>query len=167
MASIEAKRAEVDRIKENFASAKSAIVVDYRGLSAGEATELRAKFREGGVVYKVFKNSLVRIAINGTEFESLTEALSGPNAIAFGVNDAVVPAKIIKEFAKTHPKLELRCGVVEGTFYDNTKIIEIADLPSKDALIGRFLGSIKAPVSNFAYLLANIIKEKEKEEVTA
>lgn len=166
MASIGAKKVEVDKIKENFSAAKSAILVDYRGLTAGEATELRAKFRENGVVYKVYKNNLVRIAISGTEYESLTEELSGPNAIAFGTTDAVVPAKIVKEFAKTHPKLELKCGVVEGTFYDNKKIVEIADLPSKEVLIGRFLGSIKAPVSNFAYLLANIIKEKEK-EVTA
>lgn len=167
MASIEVKKLEVEKIKENFVNAKSAVVVDYRGLTAGEATELRSKFREHGVVYKVYKNNLVKIAISGTEFESLSDELSGPNAIAFGIHDAVVPAKVIKDFAKTHPKLELRCGVVEGTFYDSKKIVEIADLPSKEALIGRFLGSIKAPVSNFAYLLANIIKEKEKEEITA
>lgn len=166
MATIDAKKVAVEQIKENFDSAKSAVVVDYRGLTAGEATELRAKFRENGVVYKVYKNKLVKIAISGTQFESLSEELAGPNAIAFGTTDAVVPAKVIKEFAKTHPKLELRCGVVEGIFYDNKKILELADLPSKEVLIGRFLGSVKAPVSNFAYLLANIIKEKEK-EVTA
>ncbi len=166
MATIDAKKIAVEQIKEHFESAKSAVVVDYRGLTAGEATELRTKFRENGVVYKVYKNNLVKIAISGTQFESLSEELAGPNAIAFGTTDAVVPAKIIKEFAKIHPKLELRCGVVEGVFYDNKKIIELADLPSKDVLIGRFMGSIKAPISNFAYLLANIIKEKEK-EVTA
>ncbi len=164
MASLESKKATVEMIKENFKEAKSAVVVDYRGLTAEETTDLRAKFREAGVVYKVYKNNLVKIAIKETEFESLSEELVGPNAIAFGIEDAVVPAKVVKEFAKDHPNLELRCGVVEGEFYNLDKMLEIADLPSKEALIGRFMGSIKAPVSNFAYLLANIIKEKEKEE---
>ncbi len=164
MASLESKKATVELIKENFDGAKSAVLVDYRGLTADEATELRAKFREAGVVFKVYKNNLVKIAIKETEFESLTNELVGPNAIAFGVEDAVTPAKVAKEFAKSHPNLELRCGVVEGEFYNLDKMLEIAELPSREELIGRFLGSIKAPVSNFAYLLANIIEEKEKEE---
>lgn len=158
---LEAKKVAVEEIKERFASAKSAVLVDYRGLTVEEVTELRSKFRQAGVEYKVYKNNLVKIAIKDTPFEALAQDLTGPNAIAFGINDAVVPAKIIKDFAKGHKNLELKAGVVEGSYCDFNQIIAIADLPSKEVLIGRFLGSIKAPVSNFAYFLSNLIKEKE------
>lgn len=164
MANIDEKKAQVENIKEAFGNAKSAVIVKYRGLNAAQVTDLRNKFRENGVVYKVFKNNLVKIAIEGTEFESLKDELVGPNGIAFGIDDAVVPAKVAKDFSKTNPMLELTCGVVEGRFYDTAGIIEIAGLPSREELIGRFMGSVKSSISNFAYLLANIIKEKEKGE---
>jgi large subunit ribosomal protein L10 len=157
----DAKKVAVEEIKEKFANAKSAVLVDYRGLTVEEVTELRTKFRQAGVEYKVYKNNLVKIAIKDTPFESLSQDLTGPNAIAFGIEDAVVPAKIIKDFAKGHKKLELKAGVVEGAYCNLEQITQIADLPSKEVLIGRFLGSIKAPVSNFAYFLSNLIKEKE------
>lgn len=158
---LENKKVVVEEIKEKFSSAKSAVLVDYRGLTVEEATELRSKFRAAGVEYKVYKNNLVKLAIKDTEFEALSKDLTGPNAIAFGIEDAVVPAKIVKEFAKTHKNLELKAGVVEGSYCNLEQITEIADLPSKEVLIGRFLGSVKAPVSNFAYFLSNLIKEKE------
>ena len=104
---------------------------------------------------------MVKIAIKDTPFEALSQDLTGPNAIAFGINDAVIPAKIIKDFAKGHKNLELKAGVVEGSYCNLEQMIQIADLPTKEVLIGRFLGSIKAPVSNFAYFLSNLIKEKE------
>lgn len=158
---LDAKKVAVAEIKERFESAKSAVLVDYRGLTVEEVTELRSKFRQAGVEYKVYKNNLVKIAIKDTPFEALSQDLTGPNAIAFGINDAVIPAKIIKDFAKGHKNLELKAGVVEGSYCNLEQIIQIADLPSKEVLIGRFLGSIKAPVSNFAYFLSNLIKEKE------
>lgn len=158
---LDAKKLAVAEIKERFESAKSAVLVDYRGLSVGEVTELRSKFRQAGVEYKVYKNNLVKIAIKDTPFEALSQDLTGPNAIAFGINDAVIPAKIIKDFAKGHKNLELKAGVVEGSYCNLEQMIQIADLPTKEVLIGRFLGSIKAPVSNFAYFLSNLIKEKE------
>ena len=158
---LDAKKLAVAEIKERFESAKSAVLVDYRGLSVGEVTELRSKFRQDGVEYKVYKNNLVKIAIKDTPFEALSQDLTGPNAIAFGINDAVIPAKIIKDFAKGHKNLELKAGVVEGSYCNLEQMIQIADLPTKEVLIGRFLGSIKAPVSNFAYFLSNLIKEKE------
>lgn len=158
---LDAKKLAVAEIKERFESAKSAVLVDYRGLSVGEVTELRSKFRQAGVEYKVYKNNLVKIAIKDTPFEALSQDLTGPNAIAFGIDDAVIPAKIIKDFAKGHKNLELKAGVVEGSYCNLEQMIQIADLPTKEVLIGRFLGSIKAPVSNFAYFLSNLIKEKE------
>jgi large subunit ribosomal protein L10 len=157
----ENKKVVVEEIKEKFAAAKSAVLVDYRGLTVEEVTELRSQFRAAGVEYKIYKNNLVKLAIKDTQFESLTNDLTGPNAIAFGMEDAVVPAKIIKEFAKSHKNLELKSGVVEGDYCDFDQMIQIAELPSKEVLIGRFLGSVKAPVSNFAYFLSNLIKEKE------
>ena len=157
---LDAKKVAVEEIKERFASAKSAVLVDYRGLTVDEVTELRSKFRQAGVEYKVYKNNLVKIAIKDTPFEALSQDLTGPNAIAFGINDAVIPAKIIKDFAKGHKNLELKAGV-EGSYCNLDQMIAIADLPSKELLIGRFLGSIKAPVSNFAYFLSNLIKERE------
>ncbi|MDH8679920.1 50S ribosomal protein L10 [Fusibacter bizertensis] len=157
----DAKKVAVEEIKERFSNAKSAVLVDYRGLTVEEVTELRSKFRQAGVEYKVYKNNLVKIAIKDTPFEALSQDLTGPNAIAFGIEDAVIPAKIIKDFAKGHKKLELKAGIVEGSYCNLEQIIQIADLPSKEVLIGRFLGSVKAPVANFAYFLSNLIKEKE------
>ncbi|MDN5352504.1 MAG: large subunit ribosomal protein [Clostridiales bacterium] len=161
----ENKKVVVSEIKEKFSSAKSAVLVDYRGLTVEEVTELRSKFRAAGVEYKVYKNNLVKLAIKDTEFESLTEDLTGPNAIAFGIEDSVVPAKIIKDFAKDHKALELKSGVVEGSYCNLEDMIKIADLPSKEVLIGKFLGSVKAPISNFAYFLSNLAAAKEEGSV--
>lgn len=159
----EMKKKKVEEIKEKFVDAKSAILVDFRGLTVDETTELRKKFREAGVEFKVYKNNLVKLAVKDTDFESLSQDLTGPNAIAFGYADPVVPAKVIKDFAKDHKNLELKTGVIEGEYYDVDKIVEIADIPSRDELIAKFMGSIKSPVSNFVYLLTNIIEENEKE----
>ncbi len=159
---LDRKKAIVEEIKEKFEGAQSAVVVDYRGLTVEQVTDLRNKFREANVEYKVYKNNLVKIAIQGTEFEGLSADLTGPNAIAFGIEDAVAPAKIIKEFAKTNDKLELKSGVVEKVYYNHDMILEIANLPSKEELIGRFMGSIKAPVSNFAYFLSNLMEKMEE-----
>lgn len=159
---LDRKKAIVEEIKAKFEASQSAVVVDYRGLTVEEVTELRNKFREANVEYKVYKNNLVKIAIKGTDFEGLSADLTGPNAIAFGIEDAVAPAKIVKDFAKDHEKLELKSGVVENVYYDNAKMMEIANLPSKEELIGRFMGSIKAPVSNFAYFLTNLMEKMEE-----
>ena len=94
---LEIKKAAVEEIKERFSTAKSAVLVDYRGLTVEEVTALRAKFREAGVEYKVYKNNMVKLAIKDTDFEPLSQDLTGPNAIAFGIEDAVIPAKIIKD----------------------------------------------------------------------
>lgn len=156
----ENKKVVVEEIREKFNNAKSAIVVDYRGLTVGEATELRTKFREAGVEYKVYKNNLMKLAIKDTTFEGLSVDLKGPNAVAFGYEDPVTPAKVVKDFAKEHKNLELKAGVVEGTYYDTAKIIEIADIPSREVLLSRLVGSFQAPISNFAYLVKNIADKR-------
>lgn len=155
------KKVIVEEIKEKFEQAKSVVIVDYRGLKVEEATELRKIFREAGVDYKIYKNNLVKLALEGTAFETLAKDLTGPNAIAFGYGDPVVPAKILKDFSKDHKNLELKSGVIESAYYDLDGIKAIADIPSREVLIAKFLGSIKSPVSNFAYLLQNIIDKQE------
>ncbi len=157
------KATKVEEIKEKLSSSKSVILVDYHGLSVDDATNLRNRFREEGVEYKVYKNRLVKIAVEGTEYEDLKEELVGPNAIAFGMEDAVVPARIIKEFAKNKPALELKSGVIEGVFYDKENLIKIADIPSREVLLAKFMGSINSPVSKFAYLVKAIADQKGEE----
>ncbi|GKT34903.1 Ribosomal protein L10P like protein, partial [Aduncisulcus paluster] len=111
---LDRKKAIVEEIKSKFEASQSAVVVDYRGLTVEQVTELRNKFREANVEYKVYKNNLVKIAIKDTAYEGLSADLTGPNAIAFGIEDAVAPAKIVKDFAATNDKLELKSGVVES-----------------------------------------------------
>lgn len=161
---LELKKAVVEEIKEKLENAKSVVLADYRGLDVAETTELREKFREAGVEYKVYKNNLVKIAVEGTEYEGLVEDLKGPNAIAFGYEDPVIPAKIIKDFAEDHENLELKTGVVSGDYFDVEKMTKLASIPSRDQLIVNFLGSIQSSVNNFVYLLSNIAEEKEGSE---
>ncbi|SHK35424.1 50S ribosomal protein L10 [Tepidibacter formicigenes] len=162
---IELKGQIVSEIVEKLQKSSSTIVVDYRGLTVEEVTELRKKFREANVEYKVYKNTLVRRAAKEVGISELNdELLVGPNAIAFGFEDPVAPARVISDFMKDHPKLELKMGIVEGEFYDKDKIEEFSKIPSREVLIAKLLGSLKAPVSNFAYLLDALIKKQEGQE---
>lgn len=158
---LELKKQVVAEIKEKFEKAQSVVVVDYRGLKVEEADALRKAFRDAGVDFKIYKNNLTKIAIEGTPFESISKDLTGPNAIAFGYEDAIAPAKIVKDFAKDHKNLEFKSGVIENKYCDLEAIKEIADIPSRDVLIAKFLGSIKSPISNFAYLLQAIVDKNE------
>jgi large subunit ribosomal protein L10 len=158
---LELKKQVVEEIKEKFTKAQSAVVVDYRGLTVEEATALRKNMREPGVDYKVYKNTLTRLAIKGTEFEPLTENLTGPNGVAFGYEDPITPAKILNDFAKEHKALELKSCVVEGQYYGVDTIKQIAEIPSREVLLAKFLGSIQSPVSKLAYLLQAIADKNE------
>jgi large subunit ribosomal protein L10 len=158
---IESKKQVVEEIKEKFTKAQSAVVVNYRGLTVEEVTELRKAMREAGVDYKVYKNTLTRLAVKGTEFESLTENLTGPNAVAFGYADPIVPAKILNDFAKDHKALELKSCVVEGQYYGVETIKEIAEIPSREVLLAKLLGSIQSPLSNLAYVIKAIADKNE------
>jgi large subunit ribosomal protein L10 len=162
---IETKQGIVSEIAEKLDKATSCVVVDYRGLTVEEVTELRDKFREAGIDYKVYKNTMVRRAasqINKME-EFNDEKLVGTNAFAISYEDALAPTKVISEFAKTHPNLEFKMGYVEGEYYDATKLEELSKIPSREELIAKLLGSLKAPVSNFVYLVDAIAKQKEEQ----
>ena len=159
MAKVELNQPIVQEISEQIKDAQSVVVVDYRGLTVAEDTQLRKQLREAGVAYKVYKNTLVNFAIKGTDFESLSDVLEGPNAFAISTTDATAPARVIAKFAKTAPALEIKAGVVEGTFYDADGMKAIATIPSREELLSKFLGSIQSPITNFARVI-NQIAEK-------
>ena len=161
---VEMKKAIVAEITDKLEKSTSAIIVDYRGLKVDEVTELRRKFTEAGVDYKVYKNTLMKRAAESLGMTELMEELQGPNAVAISYDDPVAPARIANEFAKNHKQLELKVGIVEGVFYDESKLKELADIPSREVLIAKLLGSLKAPVSNFAYLIKAIADAKEEQE---
>ena len=166
MAKVELKQPVVAEIAELFNGAKSAVVVDYRGLTVEQDTALRKKLREADVTYKVYKNTMIRFAAKGTEFEALEPHLEGPTALAVSKSDATAPARVLAEFAKTAEKLELKGGVVEGTYYDAKGINVIATIPSREILLGKLLGSIQSPITNFARVL-NQIAEANGAEANA
>ena len=159
VAKVELKQPIVQEISEQIKDAQSVVVVDYRGLTVAEDTQLRKQLREAGVAYKVYKNTLVNFAIKGTDFESLSDVLEGPNAFAISTTDATAPARVIAKFAKTAPALEIKAGVVEGTFYDADGMKAIATIPSREELLSKLLGSIQSPITNFARVI-NQIAEK-------
>lgn len=162
MAKVELKQPIVDEIKASLEGAQGVVVVDYRGLTVEQDTQLRKQLREAGVVYKVYKNTLVKRAIAGTEFEPMTDMLEGPTAIAICATDATAPARILSNFAKAAEALELKCGVVEGTYYDAAGIQTIASIPSRDELLSKFLGSIQSPITNFARVIKQIAEKNEE-----
>jgi len=159
MAKVEIKAPIVDEIKAHAEKASSAVLVDYRGLTVEQDTRLRKALREAGVVYKVYKNTYMKRAFEGTDFAQLDDTLEGPSAIAFGIDDATAPARILSQFAKEAPALEIKAGVVEGTFYDAKGMQAIANIPSRDVLISKLLGSLQSPITNMARVLKQIAEK--------
>ena len=162
MAKVELKKPIVEEIKEALDGAQAAVVVDYRGITVEQDTALRKQLREAGVVYKVYKNTMINLAVKGTEFEALVPHLEGPTAIAISKEDATAPARILYNFAKTAEALELKAGVVDGTYYDNDGIKVIATIPSRNELLSKLLGSIQSPVTNFARVIKQIAEKNEE-----
>ena len=166
MAKVEIKQPIVQEIAENIKDAQSVVLVDYRGLTVAQDTQLRKQLREAGITYKVYKNTLMNFAFKGTEFESLSDSLEGPNAIAISKDDATAPARVLAQFAKTAPALEIKAGVVEGNFYDTEAMKEISGIPSREELLSKLLGSIQSPIANFARVIKQIA-EKDGESAPA
>ena len=161
MAKVEIKQPVVDEIKELINGAQSMVLVDYRGLTVAQDTALRKNLREAGVTYKVYKNTLIKRAVEGTEFESVSGDLEGPTAIAVSKTDATAPARILAKAAKDAEALEIKSGVVEGTYYDNKAIMTIANIPSREELLSKLLGSMQSPITNFARVIKQIAEQKE------
>lgn len=164
MAKVEQKQTVVNEIKEKIEGAQSIVLVDHRGLTVEQDTELRKSLRDAGIVYKVYKNTMMRFAFEGTEFEPLTQHLAGPSAVAISKEDATAPARILNDTAKKYPNLEFKAGIVEGQYYDVDGIKQIATVPSREELLGKLLGSLQSPITNMARVL-NQIAEKNGNEV--
>jgi len=160
MAKVELKQPVVQEISERIDGAQGLVLVDHRGLTVQQDTELRKQLREAGVFYKVYKNTMMNFAFKGTAFEGLSDLLNGPSAIAVSKEDATAPARVICEFAKTAKNLEVKGGFVEGRVIDVKGVEEVSQIPSRDILLGRLLGSMQSPVANFARVI-NQIAEKD------
>jgi large subunit ribosomal protein L10 len=161
--SIETKKVQVQEIADKFSAAGSIVVVDYRGLTVAQVTELRKQLREAGVEFKVYKNTLTRRAAEAAGLEGINEFLTGPNAIAFSNEDVVAPAKIINEFAKKNEALEIKAGIIEGTVASVEDVKALAELPSREGLLSMLLSVLQAPVRNFALATKAVAEQKEEQ----
>ncbi len=155
--SIKEKKAQVvQELKDRFSNSSSAILVDYKGLNVQEVTELRNTFRQAGIEYKVYKNTLTEIAAKELGLEGLIPFLEGPTAIAFSEHDPVAPAKILTDAIKKYRKIEFKVGVVDGKVIDVDGVKALADLPSREELIAKMLGSMNAPIANLVGVLSGV-----------
>lgn len=154
------KQAIIDEIKDKFERAESAVVIDYMGITVAQADAMRKKLREANVDYNVYKNTLVKRAIDGTDYAPMAEVLEGPSALAFSYDDATAPARVLNDAIKEFKKMEFKGGFVEGEYYDKEAIAQIASIPSREVLISKFMGSIQSPISSFARVVSQIAEAK-------
>lgn len=159
MAKVELKKPIVDEIAAAVKDAQSVVLVDYRGLTVEQDTQLRKALREAGITYKVYKNTMMNFAFKGTDCEALLPYLEGPSAVAISTEDATAPARVLCKFAKTAEALEVKGGIVEGIAYDANGIKEVAKIPSREEQLSKLLGSIQSPIANFARVM-NQLAEK-------
>ncbi len=161
---IERKQELVNQIAEEIKASASIVIADYRGLNVAEVTELRNNMRNEGLTFKVYKNSLVRRAMEQAGIEGLEEVLTGPNAIAFSTEDVVAPARVLNDFAKTHENLELKAGVIEGKVASLEEVKAIATLPNKEGLLSMLLSVLTAPMRNTALAVKAVADQKAEQE---
>lgn len=159
MAKVELKKPIVDEIAGVIADADSVVLVNYSGLTVAQDTKLRRELREAGISYKVYKNTMMKLAFQGTACESLCEHLESTNALAVSKDDATAPIRVLAKFAKDNPKLELVAGVIEGNYCDQDGVKALADIPSREVLLGKLLGSIQSPITNFARVIKQIAEK--------
>jgi large subunit ribosomal protein L10 len=168
------KASKVAELKDLLTSSKGVVLVNYCGLTVAEDTELRAKMREAGVKYMVAKNTFIRIAAKEAGIEGLDSVLEHNTALAFSAEDPVAPAKILNDFSKDHKALELKAGVLDGKVIAVDEVKALAELPSREELLAKLVGSMQAPISglvnvlqgnirNFVYTLEAVRQKKEQE----
>jgi large subunit ribosomal protein L10 len=157
------KQEVIDEIKGKLDKAQSAVVIDYMGITVEEADVMRKKLREANIDYTVYKNKLVSRAIQDTKFAQLEDSLSGPSAFAFGYDDAIAPARVLSGIMKDIKKMEFKAAVVEGNLYNADGVKALSQLPSRDELIAKFMGSIISPVSTLARTLQAIAEKKAEQ----
>ena len=151
------KKTEVEEISEKIKKAQSFVIADYRGISVSDDTQLRSELRKAGIEYKVIKNTLTRFAAKENGLEDLIPQLEGPTSIAISYTDPVAPAKLLSEYSKKNEKFVLKAGFVEGKVIDAEGVKALANVPSKEVLIAKMLGSFNSPMTGFVNVLnANI-----------
>ncbi len=154
------KQTVIDEIKDRTQNAKTIVLFDYRGMTDSETKELRIKLRESNADYKVYKNTLMARAFNDLGID-LTEALSGPSAFAYS-DDQIAPIKVLSDFAKEHPALVLKVGIVDGEKADQAKLAEYATLPSREALLTMLAGGMIGIVRDLSICLDLYSQQKEE-----
>ncbi|MCL1989908.1 MAG: 50S ribosomal protein L10 [Defluviitaleaceae bacterium] len=158
-AAIELKSGLVNDYAAKFKAATALVVVDYRGLSVEQVTELRRSLRAEGVEFKVLKNNISRRAMAEAGYEGLASEFVGPTAIAYSNDDVVAPARILYTFAKANEALELKAGFIEGEIATHEQVMELATLPNRDGLLSMLLSVLQAPMRNMAYALSQIAEQ--------
>ena len=159
---LEAKKVVVSEISEKLKNCQSMVVVHFNGITVEEVTELRNQFRAAGVEYCVLKNTLVRRALDDMGITGLDHTLSGPSAYAFGMNDPVSPAKVVYDFI--NGRLSVKAGLMDGQVLDAKQVKALSELPSKEVLLSRLVGSLQAPVAKLVYFLEALRKQQAGEE---
>lgn len=154
------KEADVNALTDRMSDSSSVVVVEYRGLTVEEVTNLRKALREEGVEMTVYKNTTAQRAAKNLGWDALIETLVGPNALVFG-KDQVAPARVLAKFAKEHDKLILKNGVVDGAVVDEATIQTLASLPNKDGMLAKFASTLNAPVVKFAMTIKALAEKKE------
>lgn len=153
------KIAIVEEIVDNLNKSTSAVLADYRGLTAAEMTELRKGLRDAGINFKIFKNTLATIAAKQAGMGELEGMLVGPTAIAFGFEDPIAVAKILNDFAKKHDALEIKGGIIEKQVIDQEKVMTLAKLPGREQLIAQFLGLLNQPIVRLVTVLNKPVQD--------
>lgn len=158
---LDEKKVVVEEIVGKMREAHSVVFFDYVGINVEQATKMRKEFRENGVDCKIYKNTLIKLAAKECGYdEKILDILNGSTAVAFGMKDAVAPAKITKKYVDEFKKMELKAGVVDGEYYDKAMVEKLATIPSKEELIAKMLGSMMAPLSGLARVLNAIAESK-------
>lgn len=163
---VETKKVVVNEIAEKMQNAESTVVVEYLGLTVKEVEQLRRELRAEGIEFKVYKNTMTRRAADSLGFSDLNTELVGPNAIAFGMTDAVAPARVIAKFAKDHKALKMKAGIVEGNVVDVNVLNELASLPNREGLLSMLLSCLQAPARDMACVVQAIV-DKDTDAVSA
>lgn len=159
-ANLEAKKEVVSEIKDKLSKAKTVVFVDYRGLTVAEDTAMRNEFRKNNADYKVYKNRLVLRALNELGITGLDEYLQGTSAIAFGYEDEVSAAKIVSKTGEATKKLEIKCGILNGQFISSDEVKTLANIPTREELIGKLLFIFQNPMRSLAVALSEIAKKQ-------
>lgn len=160
---LESKKQMVAELSEKFSNSVAGVLVNYKGLNVEEDTKLRKTLREAGVEYKVIKNTLIKLAVDGTSIEGIKSCLEEPTAVAFS-SDEVTAAKLITEFAKTNDKLEIKAGYLDGNAMSKEEVVELGQIPTKEVLIAKTVCGINSPITSFVIVLDQIAKKLAAEE---